>query len=120
MGVYAAEEISDKAVFHGNSANCIFCLTPRTQVANTHDGKGESNFQYLNTHNIEGSQRVQGLGFGGRMGEFRLFFHPLDLEGSSYLNPDCGTYACKYLGAKNPKLRIETIEIFGFGGAHAL
>ena len=54
------------------------------------------------------------------MGEFRLFFHPLDLEGSSYLNPDCGTYASKYLGAKNSKLKIESIEIFGFGGAHAL
>jgi len=54
------------------------------------------------------------------MGAFRLFFDPQDLENASYLSPDCGTYASKFLGSKSSTLRIDILEIFGFGGPEAL
>jgi len=80
MGVYSDEQIKDKARFTGNPNYSIFCLHPVIKIARTIHAKGGTNYCYLNTMKIQGSKMVNGLGFGGHMGDFKLFFDPDDME----------------------------------------
>lgn len=100
MGIYCAGELQDKALWHGDPSNLLFTLSPKLEVANTFESKGGSHYQYFNSMLIEGSKFDQGIGFGGKLGAFRLFFSADDLSRKSYLLPEDDTYAVKLMGAK--------------------
>jgi hypothetical protein len=104
MGVWVEDEIKDRAKFHGNISTCMFCLSPHVKVSRTYDSKGGTNYVYLNTTKIENSKLVCGLGFGGFLGEFKLFFDHENLETDSYLKPDDTTYELGFLADKQTKL----------------
>lgn len=68
---------------------------------------------------IENSTLVQGIGFGGVIGEFRLWIDN-DIDAKSYLRPKDKTYEIGYLAGNNNKLNLQRIEIVGFGGPDGL
>lgn len=74
---------------------------------------------YLNSTKVEGSDKVQGLGFGGMIGEFRLWIDN-DIDTKSYLRPKDKTYEIGYIAGKNNTLNLQRIEIIGFGGEEGL
>jgi len=71
----------------------------------TYNNEGGDNYVYLNTTKIENSNLVQGIGFGGVIGEFRLWLDN-DIDTKSYLRPKDKTYEIGYLAGTNNKLNL--------------
>lgn len=105
LGAYLNTTIKDNAKFHGTADSCLFQVSPEVKMLWTYNNEGGENYVYLNTMKIENSNLVQGLGFGGVIGEFRLWVDN-DIDTKSYLRPKDKTYEIGYLAGNNNKLNL--------------
>jgi hypothetical protein len=105
LGAYLDCSIIDKARFHGNVNSCLFQVYPELKVFRTYNNEGGENYVYLNSTKVENSDKQQGLGFGGGLGEFRLWIDN-DMDTKSYLRPKDKTYDIGYLAGRNNTLNL--------------
>ena len=123
IGAFVDGEIKDNAKFGGDVNTCLFQIWPNVRIFRTTNGKGGSNFVYLNTVKIENSKLVYGFGFGGTTDEFRLWLDGDSIKEKSYASPEDSTFELGYLlqnSGSNNKLILSRIEIYGLGGLEAL
>ena len=63
-------EWNDSLAYFGNAETFLFSIEPQFKTFYTFNGKGGSNYVYLNTKKINNSVYNVGLGFGGENNEF--------------------------------------------------
>ena len=94
IGAYVNQEIKDNAKFGGDVNTCLFQISPDVKLVRTTNGKGGTNYVFLNTINLDNSNSnySYGLGFGGNTDRFRLWLDGNSIKDKSYLDPEDTTF----------------------------
>ena len=86
----------------------------------TGDSKGEQNYCYLNSRNINKSHYKQGIGFGGKNNTNHRIWIDNDVEDKCTVSSENSTYKFGVMTDYHiDKLNIVGIEIWGLGGLTA-
>jgi len=114
-----SEDAGEKNFF-GTPNSFLYALRPSVKILRPDGSAQEENYQYMNR---KGYSSSPGLGFGGSIGNFRLF-----------ICADFGTDKCKERtigvttfergrlrsSSKKSEFMIETLEVWGLGGEDAM
>ena len=115
FGGYCNCMIDDTVSYFGNNETFLFSLFPKFSTYFTYNAKGGTNYIYLNTRRVQGSNFKPGFGFGGDE-EYRRFGIWIDAEISegSYSSEKTSTFGNDYLtDSTDTHLNITGIEIWG-------
>lgn len=121
IGALSSTGFQSVLKYYGEADSFIFTCGEKARVLYGFNGKGSTNFVYMNSQKIKGSKYRTGLGFGGDdFTGFRLWIDNEVLTRSTVGFKD-QTYPFGSLSeGGNQYLKMRRLEVWGVGGQDAL